>query len=98
MRYRLDARGVGVRFPTGVRDFAFPTSSRLAVGPTQLPSQWIRPAFSKEMKWLGRESDHSTPSSVDVKNGGAVSPFLNTFSWKGLNLLSTGTTLSYRNS
>jgi hypothetical protein len=34
----------------------------------------------REGKAVGRETDHSPPSSEDVKNGGAVSPFHHTSS------------------
>jgi hypothetical protein len=37
----MDDRGIGVRFPAGERDVFFPTASRLALGPTQLPIQWV---------------------------------------------------------
>jgi hypothetical protein len=37
------------------------------VGVTQPPTQWISGAVSPGIKWLGREADHSLPSSVEVK-------------------------------
>jgi hypothetical protein len=41
---------------------------RPALGPTQSPLQWVKGALSLEVKKLGREADHSPPSSVEVKN------------------------------
>jgi hypothetical protein len=37
--YGLDDKGVGLRVPIGSRIFC--TSSRLALGPTQPPIQWV---------------------------------------------------------
>jgi hypothetical protein len=48
--------------------FLFITASRTALGPTQPPIQWVPGAFSLGVKWLGREADHSSPSSAEVKN------------------------------
>jgi hypothetical protein len=45
------------------KTFLLSTSSRPVLGPTQLPIQWV-----PEVKRLGRESNHSPPSSADVKN------------------------------
>jgi hypothetical protein len=39
-----------------------------ALGPTQAPIQWVPGALSLEAKRPGRESDHSPPSSADIKN------------------------------
>jgi hypothetical protein len=36
--------------------------------PTQPPIQWVPGALSLGVKRQGRESDHSPPSSADVKN------------------------------
>jgi hypothetical protein len=40
----------------------------MALGPTQSPIQWVPGAVSLGVKRLGREADHSPPSSADVKN------------------------------
>jgi len=42
--------------------------SRLALGPTQPPIQWVPGALSLGVKQLGHEADHSPPSSAEVKN------------------------------
>jgi hypothetical protein len=50
------------------RDFLFATGSRLAVGPTQSPIQWVSGAVSARLKWLGNEADTLSPSSAEVRN------------------------------
>jgi hypothetical protein len=44
------------------------TQMRTALEPTQPPMQWVPGALSLGVKWLGREADHSPPSSAEVKN------------------------------
>jgi hypothetical protein len=44
------------------------TMSRLALGPTQPPIQWMPGALSLGVKQPGCEADHSPPSSAKVKN------------------------------
>jgi hypothetical protein len=41
-----------------------------------------RRAISCGIKRPGRETDHSPPSSAEVKNGATISPLLNTSSWR----------------
>jgi hypothetical protein len=48
--------------------FLFTTASRTALGPTQPPIQCVTGALSLGVKRPGRESDHSPPSSDEVKN------------------------------
>jgi hypothetical protein len=60
--YGLDDRGSGVLgFDSrrGLGIFLFTTASRTAVGPTQLPIQWVPGALSLGVKRPGREADHS---------------------------------------
>jgi hypothetical protein len=52
-------RGLGI--------FLFTTASRTALGPTQPPIQWVPRVLSLGVKRLGREADHSPPSSAEVK-------------------------------
>jgi hypothetical protein len=40
---------------------------RMALGPTQPPIQCVPGAPSLGVKQLGREADHSPPSSAEVK-------------------------------
>jgi hypothetical protein len=41
--------------------------SRLALGPTQPPIQWVPETLSLGVKWSGHEAEHSPPSSAKVK-------------------------------
>jgi hypothetical protein len=70
-------------------------STRMALGPTQPPIQLVPGALSLGVKQLGREADHSLPSSAEVKEW--VELYLqspNTPSWCSARLkkISTGTT------
>jgi hypothetical protein len=49
--------------------FLLTTASRTALGPTQPPIQWVPGALSRGggVKRSRRESDHSSPSSAEVK-------------------------------
>jgi hypothetical protein len=42
--------------------------SRLALGSTQPPIQWVPGVLSLGVKWQGCEADHLLPSSAEVKN------------------------------
>jgi hypothetical protein len=48
--------------------FLLSTASRLALGPTQPPIQWVTWALSLGIKRPGREADHSPPTSAEIKN------------------------------
>jgi len=50
------------------RDFSLPHHVKTGAGDYQASYQWVSWAFSPEVKWPGREADHSLPSSVEVKN------------------------------
>jgi len=63
--YGLDDRGSIIgRFNEGILF----TASRPILRPTQPPIQWVPEALSLGIKWPGREADHSTPSTSEVKN------------------------------
>jgi hypothetical protein len=53
--------------PGRVKNFLFSTTSRPALGSTQPPIQWVPRALSPGAKRPGREADHSTPASDEVK-------------------------------
>jgi hypothetical protein len=55
-------------------------SSRPALGPTQLPTQWVLGVSSPAVKRPGREADHPPPSSAEVNNGGPIPPLLHMYS------------------
>jgi hypothetical protein len=48
--------------------FLFTPASRLALGPTQPPIQWVSGVLSLGVKRPGPEADHSPPSDAKVKN------------------------------
>jgi hypothetical protein len=64
--YGLDDRGVKVPVPKEVKNFLFSTSSRLTLGSTQPPIQWIPGSLYPGVKRQGREADHS-PTIAEVK-------------------------------
>jgi hypothetical protein len=69
MGYGLDDRGGGGSRPgQGLRIFLLTIASKLALGPTQPPIQWVAGALSLGVKRPGREADRSPPSSAKVKN------------------------------
>ena len=52
-----------------------PKTSRLALGPTHPPLHWVPGALYPEVKWPGREVDHSPPSSAEVRNARSYTSF-----------------------
>jgi hypothetical protein len=71
--YGLDDRGSN---PGRGKVFLSFRARKPALGPRQLPLQLVL-----GMKSPGCEADHSPPSSVEVKNGGAIPPLSYMFSW-----------------
>jgi hypothetical protein len=53
--------------PGRIKNFHFSMSSRLTVGSTQSPIQWVPGALSPEVKRSGHEADHSPSVSIEVK-------------------------------
>jgi hypothetical protein len=45
----------------------FVNVSRQALEPTHPPNEWVPGPLSPEIKWPGREADHSPPFSAEVK-------------------------------
>jgi hypothetical protein len=37
--------------------------------------QWVPGVLSQRVKQLGREGDHSVPSSAEAMNGGTIPPY-----------------------
>jgi hypothetical protein len=86
---------IGVRFPVGVGTCFFDTVSRLVLGPTQPPIQWVPGDLSLALKRLGSEVYHSPTFSAEVKK--YVELYLhspNTSPWRSAKL-STGATLRF---
>jgi hypothetical protein len=63
---------LGLDSRRGLEIFLFTTASRTALGPTQPPIQWVPRALSLGVKRPGSESDHSPPSSAEVKESGEL--------------------------
>jgi len=49
-------------------EFFLFTTSRLGLGPTQPPIQWVLGTIALRVLHLGHETDHSLSSSAEVKN------------------------------
>jgi hypothetical protein len=64
---------LGLHSGQGQEIFFFTTVSRLVLGPTLHPIQWVLQVFSMEVKRPGCETDRSSQFSTKVKKmGGAV--------------------------
>jgi hypothetical protein len=59
----------------GQEIFLFSKISRLALGPTQLPIQYIPVRPSLEVMWLKHYADDSSPPSTNVKDALSPIPF-----------------------
>jgi hypothetical protein len=70
--------------PGRVVTFFYPVLSRPALGPTESLIQRVLEAHAPEVKLPGRGADHSSPSSVEFKNGGAILPLPHTSLWSGV--------------
>jgi hypothetical protein len=64
----------GVRFPARARDFSLLHSVQTGYEPKKPPIQWVAGPLSRGVKRPWREADHSPPSSIKVKNSGAIPP------------------------
>jgi hypothetical protein len=53
----------------------------ISIQGSQPPIQWVLEVLSPVVKRPGREADHSSPSSAEVKNVGATPPLSHTSSW-----------------
>jgi hypothetical protein len=64
----LDDPGIMVRFSAGTRNFLLSIASGPALRSTYHLIQRVAQGVSPEVKRPQRESDHSFPSSADIKN------------------------------
>lgn len=74
--------------------FLFSIASRLIVGLTQPPIQWIQGLFFPGIKQLGHEGDQSPPCSAEVKNAWSIDLLPIVSLWYGASV-STGTVLGF---
>jgi hypothetical protein len=74
-------------------EFLNSTAFRPVLGPTQTPIHWLSGCLPRVKRTMRYDTDHSHPVSIEVKNGGAIPPSLDTSSW--LNNLSTGTNFPF---
>lgn len=72
--WRLDDRGIKVKFPAGAGVFLFSTVSKLTLGGP--PVQWVLGDVSLGVKHQGHEADHLLPFSFEVKTDRAVPPLI----------------------
>jgi hypothetical protein len=85
--YGRTTEAVGVRVPV-VKNFLFPTWSRPALGPTQLPIQWVQGALSLGIKRQGRERLTTHFQSVPrTKKCGSIQSLPHTPSWRNASLV-----------
>jgi hypothetical protein len=77
----LDGRG---SIPAG-QEILFTTQRPDRLWGPPASTQLVPGTLSTGVKQQGREADHSDPSSAEVKNGGAISPFSHTSSWRVVN-------------
>jgi hypothetical protein len=76
-------RRAGFDSRQGLGMFLFATAYRLAVRQSQPPTQLVAGALSPEINLLGREANHSTPSSAKVKNVWSYTSYSpHTSSWR----------------
>jgi hypothetical protein len=73
-RPRFDSR-------QGKEIFLHSAASRPALGPAQSPIRWVPGALSPGVRGPGGEADHSSLSSAQVNNGGAVPLLPHMSSW-----------------
>jgi hypothetical protein len=66
------SQSFGFDFLQKEETFLYSAASRPDMGPFQRPIQWVSGALSLGVIWLERKSNHSLPSSAEVKNGGAI--------------------------
>jgi hypothetical protein len=71
---KLQTGWPGLNSWKGQEIFLYSLASRLALGPTQPPIQWVFRTLSPGVRRPEGEDDHSSSLSAQVKNGGAMPP------------------------
>jgi hypothetical protein len=74
--YGLDDQGVGVWVPVSSRIFSSPRRPDRLWGPPSLLSNGYKGAVSPVLKRPERETDHSPPTSAEVRKCGSIHPLL----------------------
>jgi hypothetical protein len=69
---QLVYRRTGVLFLAGARHFSFHQIVQTGYGAHPASYTMSNGTFPPEVKWPGREADHSPPLSADTKNVGAI--------------------------
>jgi hypothetical protein len=72
---------VGVLFPAGTREFSLLHRVHTCSGAH--PASYPKNVGAPVVKRLGREAEHSPPSSAEVKYDGAIPSLPNMSSWLG---------------
>jgi hypothetical protein len=85
--YGLYDRGIVVGVSVGGKNIFFSASPRSALGPTQLPIQWVPGALSQRVKRQGCEADNSPPNSAQIKKRWMYIS-IPTYAFMGINLSS----------
>jgi len=65
---RLGARQSGFDSQQGQSIFLFAIASRLTLGFTQVPIQWVQEDLCLGVKQAGHEANHSPPTRTEVRN------------------------------
>jgi hypothetical protein len=76
--YWLDGRG---SVPVRDKILPFSITSKSALGLTQPAIQWVSGTLYPGVKRQGREAHHSSPTSAEVENVGAILTLPHTNSW-----------------
>jgi hypothetical protein len=81
------AQGGGIRFPVGARNLSLLRNVQTGSGVYAASYPMGTGAPSPGVKLQGCETDHSPPTSAEVKNVGAIPSFPHTSSWLGAYLI-----------
>jgi hypothetical protein len=77
--YKLDGRGIRVRFLARARDFSLLQSLNSKSDAHPASCTMDTSNISLGLKWPGRENGHSLLYNAEVKNSGGIPPFLYVF-------------------